>query len=146
MSHTQYPIARQRLQRSELAVPGSNPEMFEKAANSAADFVFLDLEDAVGGSDIVLSTARHEFQGLAVLEGVACGCSPVVPDAVVYPELFASEHRYKSVAACVELLATHQAQLATGASPAPDVSSFSWRHLAPRYQAVFESLCADPVL
>jgi citrate lyase beta subunit len=35
------------LQRSELAVPGSNPGMFEKAANSNADFIFLDCEDAV---------------------------------------------------------------------------------------------------
>jgi hypothetical protein len=46
MSHTQYAPARQRLQRSELAVPGSNPAMFEKAANSAADYVFLDLEES----------------------------------------------------------------------------------------------------
>ena len=53
MSHTQYPPARQRLQRSELAVPGSNPDMFEKAANSAADYVFLDLEDAVSPGDKV---------------------------------------------------------------------------------------------
>jgi citrate lyase subunit beta/citryl-CoA lyase len=51
MSHTQYPQARQRLQRSELAVPGSNPNMFEKAANSDADYVFLDLEDAVAPAD-----------------------------------------------------------------------------------------------
>jgi len=51
MSHTQYAPARQRLQRSELAVPGSNPEMFEKAAASAADYVFLDLEDAVSPGD-----------------------------------------------------------------------------------------------
>jgi citrate lyase subunit beta/citryl-CoA lyase len=51
MSHTQYPSARQRLQRSELAVPGSNPGMFEKAANSPADYVFLDLEDAVSPGD-----------------------------------------------------------------------------------------------
>ena len=36
-----------RLNRSELAVPGSNPRLFEKAAASAADVVFLDLEDAV---------------------------------------------------------------------------------------------------
>jgi malyl-CoA/(S)-citramalyl-CoA lyase len=36
-----------RLQRSELAVPGSSPQLFEKAARSAADVVFLDLEDAV---------------------------------------------------------------------------------------------------
>jgi len=53
MSHTQYPQARQRLQRSELAVPGSNPGMFEKAANSPADYVFLDLEDAVSPGDKV---------------------------------------------------------------------------------------------
>lgn len=36
-----------RLNRSELAVPGSQPQMFEKAAKSAADVIFLDLEDAV---------------------------------------------------------------------------------------------------
>ena len=36
-----------RLNRSELSVPGSQPELFEKAANSAADVIFLDLEDAV---------------------------------------------------------------------------------------------------
>jgi citrate lyase subunit beta/citryl-CoA lyase len=51
MSHTQYAPAPQRLQRSELAVPGSNPAMFEKAAASAADYVFLDLEDAVSPGD-----------------------------------------------------------------------------------------------
>jgi malyl-CoA/(S)-citramalyl-CoA lyase len=40
-----------RLNRSELAVPGSNPKLFEKAASSAADVVFLDLEDAVAPDD-----------------------------------------------------------------------------------------------
>ena len=43
MSHTSYANARSRLQRSELAVPGSSPKMFEKALKSAADFIFLDL-------------------------------------------------------------------------------------------------------
>lgn len=47
MSHTLYPLRRQRLQRSELAVPASNPSMIDKAAAGLADFVFLDLEDAV---------------------------------------------------------------------------------------------------
>ncbi len=51
MSFTQYEQARPRLQRSELAVPGSNPAMFEKAAASAADYVFLDVEDAVVPDD-----------------------------------------------------------------------------------------------
>ena len=47
MSHTLHPLRRQRLQRSELAVPGSNPAMIDKAADSAADYIFLDCEDAV---------------------------------------------------------------------------------------------------
>ena len=36
-----------RLQRSELAVPATSPHFFERAAHGAADFIFLDLEDAV---------------------------------------------------------------------------------------------------
>lgn len=51
MSHTRYDLARQRLQRSELAVPGSNPKLFQKAAQSDADYIFLDLEDAVAPAD-----------------------------------------------------------------------------------------------
>ncbi len=40
-----------RLNRSELAVPGSNSKFLEKAASSKADVVFLDLEDAVAPAD-----------------------------------------------------------------------------------------------
>lgn len=47
MSFTLYPVRKQRLQRSELAVPGSNPTMIDRALKSAADYVFLDCEDAV---------------------------------------------------------------------------------------------------
>ena len=36
-----------RLNRSELAVPGSQPDMFEKAAKLDVDVIFLDLEDAI---------------------------------------------------------------------------------------------------
>ncbi len=51
MSFFETPKRSPRLQRSELAVPGSNPGMFEKAANSQADYVFLDCEDAVAPDD-----------------------------------------------------------------------------------------------
>jgi malyl-CoA/(S)-citramalyl-CoA lyase len=40
-----------RLHRSELAVPGSNKRMLEKAPDAGADLVFLDLEDAVAPDD-----------------------------------------------------------------------------------------------
>jgi citrate lyase subunit beta/citryl-CoA lyase len=39
-----------RLRRSELSTPASSPKMFDKAMASAADLVFLDLEDAVAPS------------------------------------------------------------------------------------------------
>ena len=57
MSFKFYKPATSRLQRSELAVPGSSPKMFEKALNSNADYVFLDLEDAVSPNDKL--TARQ---------------------------------------------------------------------------------------
>lgn len=47
MSATIIEQATPRLQRSELAVPGSNPKFFEKAAKSEADVLFLDLEDSI---------------------------------------------------------------------------------------------------
>ena len=40
-------VAELRSRRSNLAVPGSNPRFLEKGAQSPADAVFIDLEDAV---------------------------------------------------------------------------------------------------
>jgi citrate lyase subunit beta/citryl-CoA lyase len=51
VSHTRPEPPRARLQRSELAVPGSQPAFFSRAADSEADTVFLDLEDAVAPAD-----------------------------------------------------------------------------------------------
>ena len=66
MSFKFYQPGRSRLQRSELAVPGSSPEMFEKALNSKADYIFLDLEDAVSPMDKI--TARQNvIKGLKEL-------------------------------------------------------------------------------
>jgi len=58
MSHTHYPPARPRLQRSELAVPGANPKLFDKAAQGPADYVFLDVEDAVAPDDKLAARAN----------------------------------------------------------------------------------------
>lgn len=51
MSFTVVEQCTPRLNRCELSVPGSRPEMFEKAAQSAADVIFLDIEDAVAPDD-----------------------------------------------------------------------------------------------
>lgn len=51
MSFTQPDQAPIRLNRSQLSVPGIRPELFEKAARSAADVILLDLEDSVAPDD-----------------------------------------------------------------------------------------------
>jgi citrate lyase subunit beta / citryl-CoA lyase len=56
-----------RLRRSELSTPGSNPRMIEKAAQSAADLVFLDLEDAVAPAQKV-AARDHVVRGLRELD------------------------------------------------------------------------------
>lgn len=67
MSHTRYEPARSRLQRSELAVPGSQPQLFRKALDSEVDYVFLDLEDAVAPGDKE-AARRNVIQGLLELD------------------------------------------------------------------------------
>ncbi|HEX2053119.1 MAG TPA: aldolase/citrate lyase family protein, partial [Actinomycetota bacterium] len=51
MSHTRYEPTRTRLQRSMLMVPGSQKKFFAKALESEADYVCIDLEDAVAPDD-----------------------------------------------------------------------------------------------
>ena len=51
MSFTHTPLKSTRLNRSELFIPGSKPELFPKAVNSKADVICIDLEDAVAPQD-----------------------------------------------------------------------------------------------
>ncbi|HEY2602289.1 MAG TPA: CoA ester lyase [Thermoleophilaceae bacterium] len=65
---------RTRLHRSELAVPGSNVRMLEKAPLLGADIVMLDLEDAVAPAD--KEQARTNIIGaLGELDWSACSVS-----------------------------------------------------------------------
>ena len=126
--------------------PAVFADMYPQLEANVGEWGFVESADdyarLLRESHVVLSTALHEFQGLAVLEAVACGCFPLVPDRLAYPELFPAACRYpsfpdeparESEAIADALLDLHE-QHRQGALPAaPDVSALSWTKLAQTY-------------
>ena len=89
---------------------------------------------------VVLSTAHHEFQGLALLEGAAHGCVPLAPNRLAYPEWVSCECLYDSgtieneATAIVQTLARWQSQ---GLPPQSNVCHYDWHALAEKYEQLF---------
>ena len=67
-------VTKDRLHRSELAVPASSARMLEKAPALGADVVFLDLEDAVAPDDKV-EARRNAIAALRDLDWSGCAVS-----------------------------------------------------------------------
>ena len=103
-----------------------------------------DLLALMARADVVLSTALHEFQGLAVLEAVQKGCIPVVPDRLAYREMYPAGFRYAShpadpqadAAAAAEILLAVAAGLTRGRSTGPTDIGLDRRGAAPPLCAV----------
>ncbi|WP_299176596.1 DUF3524 domain-containing protein [uncultured Neptuniibacter sp.] len=91
-------------------------------------------------SDVVLSTALHDYQGIAVLEGAAAGAYPIVPDRLAYQELFPVECRYtgepESKILANKLYDLTLVKQQQGELPSVDVQHLSWAALADQYRDV----------
>jgi glycosyltransferase involved in cell wall biosynthesis len=146
----------------EVAVVGQqfrrSPAVFAEIEQQFCDCIvqFGYLKEAshfhqiLQGADIVLSTALHEFQGLAVLEAIDAGCIPVVPNRLVYPEIVpqsfcyppSSELEGEEAQHAADLIEATAQHLARGSMMAPDISAFSQEALKPRYSSLFEEVGA----
>ncbi|BCD99195.1 hypothetical protein MARGE09_P3396 [Marinagarivorans cellulosilyticus] len=114
---------------------------------------FLPLQryhSVLASSDIVLSTALHDFQGLAVLDAVAAGCTPLLPKRVAYPDFFSAEYLYLSEEGATysnETSSAVKALVAYGsgvtALNAPDITQYSWRALTQQYQNAIHQLASQ---
>lgn len=97
--------------------------------------------DHLTTADVVLSTARHEFQGLAILEGAACGAVPLVPDALAYRELWPQDYRVERAqlpAALVER--AREVARWRREDPRPHCRALDWSRQVPRWEALFAEL------
>lgn len=134
----------------EVAVLGQafqrRPDCFDRARASLGERVVAwgfresrrDYLEALARADFAVSTARHEFQGLAVLEAAACGAIPVVPDALAYPEIWPEEVRYppgELLAALVDRI--RDLETWRERSLVAPVAAFGWRRLLPLWREVF---------
>jgi glycosyltransferase involved in cell wall biosynthesis len=131
------------------------PKVFAEAETQFREHIdvwgFVESKQAylkeLATADVVVSTALHEFQGLAVLEAVASGCYPMLPDRLAYSELFDKRWLYPSFPdepeKEVQELAKRLKRMASGVErlrslPVPDVSGFSWEQKRDEYRNLLE--------
>ena len=73
----------------------NSPTIFEIAKEQFADEIEQwgyaesrsEYESCLRRADVVVSTAKHEFFGIGVVEAVAAGAIPIVPNRLAYPEV-----------------------------------------------------------
>lgn len=119
------------------------PLVFDDAQKRFADkviqFGYVDSRKEylswLAKSDIVVSTAYHEFFGIAVIEAVHAGCIPLVPDRLSYPELYPAEYRYREGELFLKLARLLKRCGSAGASVhLMNMQKFDWSALQQRYE------------
>jgi len=88
------------LGQSFINVPECFKEAHTRLIKEIIHFDYAESKERYGQllslGDVVVSTARHEFFGVAVLEAIRSGCYPLLPNALSYPELYDKEFLYDS--------------------------------------------------
>ena len=132
----------------------SVPDEFADITNTLGDRLIhegwadrTDYEDLLLEADVVLSTAHQEFFGIGVVEAIAAGAHPILPDRLVYPERITAlgadptRHLYDNPHQAAELIAHAFANPATELRHA--TMRYDWSTVAPRYDVALTDLTTD---
>lgn len=145
--------------RFRLAIAGANErvdprefhEMRERLADRIQHFGYLDRAEYVellAEADVVVSAARHEFFGIAMVEAMVAGAVPVLPDRLSYPEIVPGRFhpaalygegeltdRLSDVLCNLELYRERILGLPE------ELRRYDWAVMAPKYDTAIERLC-----
>ncbi len=105
-------------------------------------------------ADIVVSTAYHEFFGIAVVEAIYCQTFPLLPNRLAYPELlpeaFHAPCLYRDFDGLVEGLCralTEPGRVRTiSQALRPSMARFAWTAIAPHYDRLLAEISGIPAL
>lgn len=130
------------------------PSIFEKARVSLGEKIvsfgkaesFSEYAHWLCKCDILPVTSNQEFFGISVMEAVYCGCYPILPNRLTYPELIGIVENpcnfYSSFDELVEKM--EWAILNIDHIRTQDMShiaaGFSWRSMSLHYDSVFEEM------
>jgi glycosyltransferase involved in cell wall biosynthesis len=138
------------------------PDVFAEARRNFADCIDhwgyqqtrADYEKVLQQADVIVSTANHEFFGISILEAIAAGAYPFVPDRLSYPEIIGlseventeqffydgSAHDLADKLGRLTLRINEGALFSSDINPAVLTDRFKWQNLAPQYDRAFEQV------
>jgi glycosyltransferase involved in cell wall biosynthesis len=138
------------------------PDVFTAAHGDFADCIDhwgykktrADYEKVLRQADVIVSTADHEFFGISLVEAIAAGAYPLVPNRLSYPEIiglseienpeqFFYDGSVRDLADKLSRLAVRSeegALFSSNINPAALTDRFKWHNLAPRYDRALEQI------
>lgn len=135
---------------------GRAPAVFQKARERLGARVlqwgyvqeFADYASWLWRADILPVTSRQEFFGASVVQALYCGCIPLLPDRLAYPEHVPAHARegvlYREDDSLVDRLRGVIADRGRGESLHKSAGRYDWGELAPVYDRFFSGLVAAP--
>lgn len=94
-------------------------------------------------SDILPVTSEHDFFGISVVEAMYCGCYPLLPQRLAYPEHVPAELHSRFFYTDADDLKQRLIHLCTADTIVvpmqirQQVAGYAWEHLAQRYDELF---------